>query len=83
MEYPFLDSALAEQFFSATSEAEIADLRALVRELETDIPPRFAALHQQCVAAEADGVAAQRELHGLRGGVANFRWLARPSSCES
>ena len=76
MEYPVLDAELADQLFTAANEADITDLRAMVAEFVADLAPRFAALHRQCAASAAEGVEAQRGLHGLRGVAANFA-LAR------
>ncbi len=76
MEEPLLDPALADQVFSITSEAEIVDLRSMMREFETDLAPRFATLRAQGAAVAADPVESKRGLHGLRGVVANFA-LAR------
>jgi hypothetical protein len=72
MNAPLLDTALADEIFSATNAADLADLRELVRDFEGDVSPRFAELHLRCTAADAAAPEAQRNVHGLRGVVANF-----------
>lgn len=63
-----LDEALAAEFFgpAATDAASAVMLREILRELVADALPRLAAL---AASPEQDG---RRELHQLRGAIANL-----------
>lgn len=76
MESPILDCELADQFFVASSPEDAAELRDMLAGFRTDVTPRFAVLRSWSADTGADPVAAQRELHQLRGVVANFGFSA-------
>jgi hypothetical protein len=72
MDSPLLSLDLAAQLFCATTEEEFTGLRALLADFEADVPPRFARLRELVGGGDTADVQARRELHGLRGVVANF-----------
>jgi hypothetical protein len=65
---PLLDETLATEFFgpAAADPASAMMLREILRDLAADVFPRLAAL------AAAPDQDARRELHQLRGGIANL-----------
>lgn len=73
---PILDLELAEQFFAASSPEDEVQLREMVVGLRADIYPRFANLRRWATAEASDPTECQRELHQLRGVVANFGFSA-------
>jgi len=72
MQPPLLDPGLAEQVFHATEEHDRADLRSIVADFEREISSRLTALQGECAGLRLTAADVQREVHGLRGVVANF-----------
>ena len=75
MPAPLLDLPVADLFFATTDPADIAEVRGMFAAFREDVPVRFTAFRQRFFTVDADAVAAQRELHGLVGVVANFACL--------
>jgi hypothetical protein len=73
---PLLDAELAEQFFASSSPEDEAPLRDLLAGFRGDAYPRFANLGRWATAQASQPTECQRELHQLRGVVANFGFSA-------
>lgn len=73
---PILDLELAEQFFAASSPEDEVQLRDMLEGFRSDVFPRFANLRRWASAEASDPTECQRELHQLRGVVANFGFSA-------
>lgn len=69
---PLIDADLAREMFSGADEAEQADLRQILGELVADIAPRLRAVAELADRTAGDDRTATRELHQIRGAVANF-----------
>lgn len=67
---PLLELELADQIFTATTPEDIDQLRSLLAEFRSDVPPRIGTLRR--AVDEKDASLAKRELHQLRGVIANF-----------
>ena len=65
-----LDISLADEIFTARTTEDADKLRSLVADLRADVLPRIAAL--QANVGNADLAAVKRELHQIRGVIANF-----------
>lgn len=65
-----LDLALADEIFTAATPDDVAQLRILVAEFRSDVMPRISRLRS--AVGESDLAAVKRELHQIRGVVANF-----------
>jgi hypothetical protein len=76
-EVALIDVSLAEQVFSATTPADAEEIRTMLNELLGDAMPRFRTLREGAAGMSND--VAKRELHQLRGVIANFS-LARAAS---
>jgi len=67
---PLLDTELAGQLFSASNEAERAELNDMFRAMVADVYPRIRKL--EAFANGGDVAEATREIHQIRGVTANF-----------
>lgn len=65
-----LDISLADEIFTARTTEDADQLRSLIADLRADVLPRIAAL--QANVGNADLAAVKRELHQIRGVIANF-----------